>query len=153
MEEHVPTPVEMIGDGHFLSFECSTSVGVIIEQALGFGEINAIEHHEVALSGHPVAMRRFVLAHEQEGLVFVFSIFEPFDGFICDDIGDVAFNALLGSVHLDEIWIPIVALRGEDFPVIEADRLGNEVPFSDDRGIISSGAEEFIEGGLRAVEA
>ena len=69
-----------------------------------------------------------MLAHEEEGF-FLIAALEPLDGFVGGDVGAVSGKLLLAAVHLKEDGIVVAALSGENFPVVEAYRIRNEMPF------------------------
>ena len=64
----------------------------------------------------------------------------------------MALEAFTLVVHLDEIRIVVSALAGEDFPVVETDRIGVEVPLADHGGGVAGLAEEIGKGSLESVE-
>ena len=126
--------------------------GVIIEEGGGLGQVDVVEEIVVPGGGHPVAVGRLVLAHQQEGLVLGAVVLQPVERLVGDEIGAVAFGTLLGAVHFEEVRVVVTALVGKDFPEIEAGGLAAEVPFADDRGLIAGALQGFGEGGLFAVE-
>jgi len=151
-QEHVIAPVEMLGDLHLLLRERRDAVLVVVEKRWRLRDGDAIEEIVVAGSGHPVAVRGFLLAHQDEGLGLVLAAFEPGYGLVGYDVGHVSGEAFRGAVHLDEVRVVVVSLAREDFPVVEAGGVGDQVPFPDDRSFIAGLPEELREGLLCAVE-
>ena len=72
MKLHVVSPIHILFDAHGLLLEGLMAVGVVVEEAVGLGEGDVVEEGEVALSGGPVAVGRFILRHDHEGLFGVF---------------------------------------------------------------------------------
>ena len=96
-------------------------------------------------------MRRLLLYHEHEGFAFVPSVFEPSDGLIDGDVGDVGDVALgfVRAFFVDESRIVVVALSGDDIEVVVALGLhmGAEVPLADhDKAIETLEAASKMDG-------
>lgn len=69
-----------------------------------------------------------------------------------NDVGTVALEALPRTVHLQEIWIVVAALTGQDFPVAEAHWIARQVPFANHSRVITGVLHQPWKGGLRAVK-
>jgi hypothetical protein len=98
----------------------------------------------------PISMRRFVVHHEEEGLV-LFSVVEPLRGKIGDNIGGVAFVSFFAVGSIKD-WPAICALAGENLPVIETGGIAAEMPFADHGGLIAGGFEAFGDVVAIAIE-
>lgn len=68
---------------------------------------------------------------QEEGFVFVALVFQPVDGLVGDNIGEVALLLIGLSLHVDEVGVVIVALRWEVVVIVESRGRADEVPFSD----------------------
>ena len=69
-----------------------------------------------------------------------------------DDVVAVALVTLHLAVHLLEVGVVVGALSGEDFPVVEANGVGAEVPLTNHGGAVSGLLHEDGEGLLMTVE-
>lgn len=100
----------------------------------------------------PIAVGSLVLNHGHERFLAIGSLFEPREALFGDKVITVSFVPLSRVIHLDEVGIVVSSLAGEDFPVIKADGVRVEMPFSDHGGGVACIAEEVWEGLLEAVE-
>ena len=153
MELHVVAPVEVSGDAHLLLLERLGSIGIGVEEGLGFGYSHAVEEGQVPRRRSPVSVWRLLLAHENEGPLIAGGRFEPFDGKVGHDVGHIPGALDQRTVHPDEMRVIIVALAGEDFPVIESPGRRLQVPFADQCGDITGILEELRKSHLATVEA
>ena len=65
----------------------------------------------------------------------------------------VVYPSCLTFVPLrDHGRVIVDTLTGQDFPVVEADRFADQVPFPHDGGLIARGLQQLGERSLRAVE-
>ena len=96
-------------------------------------------------------MAGFVVHEESEGLVFVTRLIEPVNGFVGDNVREVAFYHI-GTVGVVEVGVVIVALCGKNVPMVETGGTAHEVPFTDQRCLIAGFLEQLGHGLLRAVE-
>ena len=96
-------------------------------------------------------MTGFVVHEESEGFLLVALLIEPVNGFVGDNVREVAFYHI-GTVGVVEVGIVIVTLCGEDVPMVETGGTAHEVPFTDQRGLIAGFLEQLGHGLLRAVE-
>ncbi len=62
---------------------------VVVEEVVGLGDVAIGEQVLIFGGGLPGAVRRFVVAHGEEGLLRV-ALFEPVEGEIADQIGAIA---------------------------------------------------------------
>ena len=122
-----------------------------VKKRRGFFVNSVLIKAEVPKRWLPLAVRRFVLAHQHERLRFVAAL-QPVDREIADDIGHVAF-VLHRFAVIDHRWIVIGTLPRQDVPIVKAGRVGAEVPFPDDGRRVSGLLHRLGEGGLLAVEA
>ena len=143
----------MVADGHFVFAEQRGAAAVVIEQGIRFRNRGITEELEVAWGWGPVAMRRLVLGHKEERLVWVPSVLEPIEGLFGDDIGAITIVAFPRTVHLDEIRIVITALAREDLPIIETSRVRIEMPLAEHDGLVAGALQMLRKSGLRTVEA
>ena len=76
--------------------------------------------------------------------VFIFqSGIQPFYGFISDDAGDVAAVCRLGAVLMDEHRVVVVTLCRQNLPMVEARGGADEVPFTDEGGLVAGSLQEL----------
>ena len=47
-------------------------------------------------------------------------------------------KAFLAAIHLNEDGVVVAALPGKNLPVVEANGIGFQMPFADDRGVVAS---------------
>src|SRR5262249_7351439 len=127
--------VERFGDHHLLFVLGFTTAGIIVEKCVGLGKDAVGVVVEMFRAGIPWAMRGLVLAHQEERLVGI-TLFEPVDGEVGDDVGDIALAFGLLAV-VDHGRVVVLALAGKDVPVIEPGRIGDEVPFADHGGLVT----------------
>ena len=90
------------------------------------------------------------MEEQAEGLVGI-AVFQPLEGDVRGDVRGIAGTDDSFPVA-DEHGIVIVALAGEDVPVVEPRRVAHQVPFPDHRRLVPPGLQEFREGLLAAVE-
>ena len=93
---------------------------------------------------------RLVLAHQQERLRLV-AVLQPVDARIRDDVGGIALVLHLLAV-VDHRRVVVHALARQDVPLVEAGRIGDEVPLADDRRLVAGAVQQLGERDLRAVE-
>jgi hypothetical protein len=89
------------------------ATGVVVVEGRRLRNLSILELPGVLGVGCPLAVRRFVMAHEQEGSVFR-SVLEELDGEIGDDVCDVAIE-LPAPAHLDEVRVHITPWPGRMF--------------------------------------
>ena len=77
---------------------------------------------------------------------------EPGETFLGHKVITVALETLARIVHLDEIRVVVSALPGQDFPIIEADRVRVEMPLADHCSGVAGFAEKIGESGLKAIK-
>ena len=138
-------------DAHLLSLSGSAS-GIVIVEGGGLGEGFVLIFIQILQLRQPAAMARLVVDEECEGSVLVALVVKPVDGFVGDDVGDVAAFSHRVVRHGDEVGIVVVSLFRHDVPVVKTGGKADEVPFSDDGSLIARFLEEFGHGLLRAVE-
>ncbi len=105
----------------------------------------------MALGRLPVPVGRLVVEHEQERPRRVPPGLEEIDGHVREDVGDVAGMALR-AVFADQVGIVVIALPGEDRPVVEARRVALEVPLADKGRLVARRPQELGKGRLASVE-
>ena len=98
----------------------------------------------------PFAVRRLVLAHQQERLGGV-AVFHPVQRQVGDDVGGVARMGDLPAV-VDHRRVVVDPLAGEDVPFVETGRITDQVPFADDRRLVAGFLQQFRESHLGRVE-
>ena len=96
-------------------------------------------------------MGRLVVHHEHEGFVLVSLIFEPSEGFIGDDVGDVA-AVLGGSFFGDEVGVVVFPLAGKHVPVVKSLHFPSEVNLANHRGLVIIFLQNFSKIHLVVVE-
>ena len=150
--EHFAVVVErhVFADFHF-GESGGLATGVVIVEIGRKFEGFIFEFVQILQFGEPVAVAGFVVHEESEGLVFVARLIEPVNGFVSDNVREVAFYHI-GTVGIVEVRVVIVALCGEDVPMVETGGTAHEVPFTDQRGLIAGFLEQLGHGLLRAVE-
>ena len=134
---HVVPPIHVLCDAHCLVMEGFAPIGVVVEEGVRFWEIDIIEKSEVAFGRSPIAVRRFVLSHDHEGLFGVFCFFDFVESDCGDDIVAMAGIAFGGAIHLLEVRVVVVPLAWQDFPMMKTDGIGSEVPFADHGGAVA----------------
>ena len=102
-------------------------------------DVHAVIHVRVLLVRLPLAVRRLLVAHQEERLVLR-AVLDEVDGEIRDEVGDVA-GVLLAAGRREEDRVVIHALTGQNVPEIEARRLAAEVPLADHAGVIAGGVQ------------
>ena len=149
--ERVVDDVHVPIDLHLLEARGGGVVQVAIEEGRGLGQVLVLPQFEVTQGRHPGAVRRLVLAHQQERLVAVRVLVEPVDREVGDDVGAVALD-LAAALGVDQHGVVVVALPGQHVPVIEALGIGAQVPLADHRGLVADRLQQLGEGLLVAVE-
>ena len=109
-------------------------------------EINVVK------GGHPVAMGRFVLAHQQKGAVRIAALLEPVDRQLGHDLRAVSFDHLL-AIRRNELGIVIRALPGKNLPGVETLRSAFQMPLAEQGGLVSALLQQLWKGALVRVEA
>ena len=113
----------------------------------------------MALGRHVRFMRGLVVDHQAERLVRG-AVFEPVQRDVGDDIGQITLvqDAALVSTFAPglsgffEGTIQVAAVAGQHAVEIKPGRLGEEMPFADDGGLIAGTLEKFREGWLRTIK-
>jgi len=124
---------------------------VVVEQRGRLRDLDVVVHREVIRAGQPLPVRCLVLVHEHERLRPVAAFVEPLQGQVGDDVGRVA-GEVGGAVGRAEPGVVVGALADQHPPVVEAGRLGLEVPLADDRRLVAGLLEQLGERLLRRVE-
>ena len=91
-----------------------------------------------------------MLHHEHKGLGFI-PILEPFQAEVSNDVCGVTGQLNLLAV-IDHWRIVISTLAGKDIPIVIADRVGHEVPLSDDGVGVTRFLKKLGESLLTAIE-
>ena len=125
--------------------------GVIVEQRRRLGIAAIVVVAQVADRGQPLAVRCLVLAHEQERLGFV-AFLQPIEGKLGDDVGGVTLVFHVLAV-VDHGGVVVDPLPRQDVPLVEAGRVGDQVPLAENGRLVTGRAEQLGEGRLRTVEA
>ena len=125
--------------------------GIIVEQRRRLGIAAIVVVAQVADRGQPLAVRCLVLAHEQERLGFV-AFLQPVEGKLGDDVGGITlvFHAL---AVVDHGGVVVDPLPRQDVPLVEAGRVGDQVPLAENGRLVTGRTEQLGEGRLRTVEA
>ena len=144
VQEHV------VGDAHLLHLRHRTASLVIIKQGRRLRDLHIVEQREIFGRRLPVAMRRLVLAHQQERAIFV-ALVQPLDRQLGGQIGCMAFDphaAILGA----EVRVVVVALTGKNHPLVEALRIGRQVPFANQGRLVADLLQQLRKRHLVAVK-
>ena len=152
VEFHVVAPVHVLVDAHGMFGKHLATVGVIVEEGVGFRHGNTLEEFEMPQGSGPVSMRSLELDHGYEWLVLVSILLDPFQPEVGDEVVAMALVAFAASIHLNEVRVVVGALTRENAPEIESDGIGVQVPLSDHRDLVTGIAEELGEGLLPAVK-
>ena len=140
----------MAVDLHLLGGCGGTSLVVVVE-IVRQGQLGIIEGSEVLQVGHPGAVGCLVVQQQAERFLGVALVLEPVEGQVGGDVGGVAGDdAALAVIYKSRVVV--LALSDEDVPVVEAGRVGGQVPLADDGGLVAGLAQELGEGLLAAVE-
>ena len=78
-----------------------------------------------------------MLTHQKERF-FLVAIIQPIERFLGSEVGCVSLKAFLAAIHLNEDGVVVAALPGKNLPVVEANGIGFQMPFADDRGVIAA---------------
>ena len=132
------------------AFDRLAAVAVIVEQRRRFGDVGVLVHLGVLLVVLEHVVRGFVVVHEAERLVLR-PLFEKLQRHVGDDVGDVAL-VLAPLAHFGHIGVEVLALPGQDVPVVEPRRLAPQMPLAHHPRVVSRLLQQFRERLLRAVE-
>ena len=127
----------MPGNGHGLVGSRGKPVLVVVAQGFRFGQVDPVVLVEVFRTRLPVAVRSLVLAHDEEVLVLVPSVFKPIKRDVGDYVRGVSGDALY-AVRCVHGWIVVRPLSLQDLPEIEPRGVALEVPFSDHGGLVAA---------------
>src|SRR5689334_6446409 len=108
----------MIGNAHRGFGRGAGARAVIIIESLWLRNGDVVVKMSVSLVRLPWPVRRFVMITEEERFILR-AVLHELDGKVGDDICRVA-SPLVLAVLIDEDWIMIKALAGQDVPIIEA---------------------------------
>ena len=136
---------------HFRALGRRAAVGVIVHQRGRFGNPLVLEHGEVLHRRIPAAVRCLVVHHEKKRLRLVAAVAQPIDRLLSRDVGHVARH-VVPTGSRDKRGSVVIALPRQDFPMIESGRLTHEVPFADDRRLVTGLLQQLGKRGLAAVE-
>ncbi len=89
--------------------------------------------------------------HEHERPLRIALVLEPIEREIRNDLGHVA-GRRMPAFGGNEIGPVVLALAGQDIPIIEAGRVAYQVPFADHRRLITGRAQQLRKRHLAAVE-
>ena len=137
-----------------LGYFCGTgTMFVVVAEVLGnFDLVVAVEVF-VLLIAFPAAMRRLVMTHCEERFLRIPRV-DEINTLIRDYICDIAVDSL-NARGQDEVRIPVLALVGDDGPVVETSRFVSftfaEVPFTYHSRLVAAGAQLFGDGGKAVV--
>ena len=143
--------VHILDDAHFLLLGRQAPLIVVVE-IVGKRIGHVVVEVEVARVGTPHAVGGLVVEEQAEGLRLVALVAHPVYGQVGDDVGHVALS-LHGLSIVDEGGIVVVALTGEDVPIVEACWVAGEVPLADDAGFVAGLLQQFWKGLLAAVKS
>lgn len=125
---------------------------IVVEEGLGQREGTLLVEGQVARVGHPVAVLRLVVHEQAEGFFGIAPLLEPLDAPVRDQVGQVAVHTHRIARLADEIGVVVVALSGNDLPMVETRRQTSQVPLADDGRLVAGLLQQFGEGLLRSVE-
>ena len=138
-------------DLHLLHARGVAARRVVVEQRRRFGDRDVVVEAQLVGARQPRPVRRLVLTHQEERLLVVAPLFQPLDREVRRDVGDVAVPLHL-AVRREELRLVVVALPGQHVPVVEAGRVGLQVPLADQRGLVAGALQPFRDVVLRPVE-
>ena len=141
----------VLADAHAGAFGGAGASFVFVVEVVGFGDLDVFEQLAVLGRGGPFAVRRLVMAHEEEWLRFVTAL-QPVQAEVADEVGTVALVGFFLSVHLNEDGVVVQALTGKDLPIVEAAGGVDEVPFADEGGLVAGGLQILGDVGDGGVE-
>ena len=85
-----------------------------------------------------------------EGL-FLVALVKPLQTLVGDKVRNVALITQ-GILWRNEAWVVVVALSGDNLPIVEARRHALQVPFTHNSSLITCRLQQLGEGLLRIVE-
>ena len=143
--------IHVFPDTHLLCGSSRTSFVVIIE-VFRHGERLVFIQRQVFQLRKPVAMDCLVMNEQAERLFLIPLILHPVNTHIRDQVGQITFflNGII--FHGDESRIVVIALSRKNFPIIESRRQAFQMPFSDNRRLISCFLKQLRHGLLGSVE-
>ncbi len=106
---------------------------------------------QVADRGQPLAVRGLVLAHEQKRLGLV-AFLQPVERKLGDDVGGITL-VLHALAVVDHGRVVVDPLPRQDVPLVEAGRVGDQVPLANNGRLVTGRTEQLGERRLRTVEA
>ena len=142
--------IHILDDAHLL-FLCGESSLIVVVEVVGQGINHVVIKVEVAGVRVPDAVRSLVVEQETEGLRLVALVAHPVYGEVGDDVGDVSLSLYFLAI-VDERRIIVVALSGQDVPVVEAGGIARQMPFAHDASLVAGLLQQLWEGLLAAVE-
>ena len=138
------------GNGHVLRVLCFATAGIVVKQGLRFGELPIPVPAKVFQIGRPLAMRRLMLAHQQEGFGFV-TLLEPVERQISDNVRDIASRFYLFS-HSNHRRVIVNPLAGKNLPKIKTRGIADKMPFADHRRLVPGLLQQFWHRLLGTIE-
>ncbi len=144
-------PIEVTIDLHLVFCQGATAVRVLVEQAGRLGDLHVVERAKMTQCRCKRAVRRLVLAHQEKGPRLVATI-QPGQRLVGHKIGHVAGETLPLAAHLDKHGIVVVALPGQDLPVIETNRPSLQMPLADHRSVITARLKCLGDGPLTLIQ-
>lgn len=124
---------------------------VIVVQGRWLGDFNILELLGVFRVGRPFSMGRLVVVHEEERLVLG-TLLKELGREVGDEVGRVAVQGLARAAF-DEIRVHVLALSGQDAPIVKARGIAGQMPLTDDAGVVAGGLQVFRQRRLAAVKA
>ena len=140
-----------LGDRHVLVVFRLAAPGIIVEQRRRLGIAAIVVVAQVADRRQPLAVGGLVLAHEQKWFGLV-AVLQPVERKLGDDVGGITLMLHPPAV-VDHGGVVVHPLPRQDLPLVEAGRVGDQVPLAKDGRLVTGRTEQFGEGRLRTVEA
>ena len=78
--------MHVLADSHTGAFGGAGAAFVFVVEGIGLGDLDILVEVLVLGAGFPGAMRRLVVAHQEEWLISV-ALLEPVEGEVADEIG------------------------------------------------------------------
>ena len=144
---------QIVGDGLFVFWEGRWPRFVVIPQRRWFRKLAIGKEGFVLQIRIPLAMRCFVVEHQEEGLVFGSGL-EELDPELGCDLRTVPFDGEFFAWN-KKLGVPVGSLTGQDDPTIESSRVASQMPLADHPGVVASGLQmlgDVVPCPIEAVE-
>ena len=141
--------VHVLHNAHLLRCGGRTPL-VIIEKSIGKRKVQLFVKRQIV--GHPIAVLGLMMHQQAERFLRITPRTQPIETLVGNKVGYVPFGTHRIARLADKIGIVVIALSGNDLPMVEPGGQTFEMPFADDSRFVSGLLQQLGESLLRIVK-